>query len=241
MSTDLAVQLYTVRDLLAADRPGTLRALAEAGYAAVEPFQAHRDPHGLRAGLDAAGLSVCSAHTDVLGPDADAAFAAAPVLGTDTLIQAYLPPERFADADAVADTARRLDAAAIRAADLGLRVGYHNHHWEVATLIGGRTALEVLAERLAPEVLLEVDLYWAATGGADVPALLGRLGDRVGYLHVKDGPATVEGPMTAVGDGIVPIAAALAAAPAGARRIVELDRCAGDVLEALRASAAVLR
>lgn len=240
MSTVLAVQLYTVRDRLAADRPGTLRALADAGYAAVEPFQSHRDPHALRADLDAAGLSVCSAHTDVLGADADAAFAAAPVLGTDTLIQAYLPPERFTDADAVADTARRLDAAAIRAADLGLRVGYHNHHWEVATRIDGRTALELLAERLSPAVLLEVDLYWAATGGADLPALLGRLGDRVQYLHVKDGPATVEGPMTAVGDGIVPIGPALAAAP-GAQRIVELDHCAGDVLEALRTSAAALR
>ncbi|MDR7275391.1 sugar phosphate isomerase/epimerase family protein [Catenuloplanes atrovinosus] len=240
MSSVLAVQLYTVRDRLAEDRPGTLRALADAGYGAVEPFQAHRDPHALRADLDAAGLSVCSAHTDVLGDDADAALAAAPVLGTDTLIQAYLPPDRFTDADAVADTARRLNAAAVRAGDLGLRVGYHNHHWEVGTLISGRTALEVLADRLAPEVLLEVDLYWAATGGADVPALLGRLGDRVRYLHVKDGPATVEGPMTAVGEGVVPIAASLAAAP-GAQRIVELDRCAGDVLDALVASAAALR
>ena len=38
--------------------------------------------------------------------------------------------------------------------------------------------------------MLEVDTYWAAVGGQDVAALLGRLGDRVRYLHVKDGPIT---------------------------------------------------
>jgi sugar phosphate isomerase/epimerase len=236
----LAVQLYSVRDRLVEDRPGTLRALADAGYDAVEPFRAHIDPHGLRADLDAAGLTVCSAHADLLGADADAAFAAAPVLGTDTLIQAYLPPERFVSREAVADTAQQLNTAAVRAAGTGLRLGYHNHYWEVGTLIDGTAALEVLADLLTPEVLLEVDLYWAATGGADVPALLGRLGERVRFLHVKDGPATVEGPMTAVGEGVVPITASLAAAP-GAHRIVELDRCAGDVLEALVTSAAALR
>ncbi|WP_033337781.1 sugar phosphate isomerase/epimerase family protein [Catenuloplanes japonicus] len=236
----LAVQLFSVRDHLTDDRPATLRLLADAGYDAVEPFRVHVDPHGLRADLDAAGLTVCSAHTDLLGDDADAALAAAPVLGTDTLIQAYLPPERFATREAVADTAQQLNAASVRAAQTGVRFGYHNHHWEVGTLIDGVPALEVLADLLAPDVLLEVDLYWAATGGADVPALLGRLGDRVRFLHVKDGPATVEGPMTAVGEGVVPIAASLAAAP-DAQRVVELDRCATDMLTALATSAAALR
>ncbi|MEV0609991.1 TIM barrel protein [Polymorphospora rubra] len=233
--TSLAVQLYSVREQLAADRPGTLRRLADAGYRAVEPFDTHVDPHGLRAALDPLGLAVCATHGDVLGPDRDAVLAGAAVLGTDTVIQPMAPPRRFADRAGVEATARDLNAAAARAADHGMRLGYHNHHWELASRIGGRPALEVLADLLAPEVLLEVDIYWAATGGADVPELLRRLGDRVRYLHVKDGPATEAGPMTAVGAGIVPVAAALAAAPA-ARRIVELDRCATDVLAAIEES-----
>jgi sugar phosphate isomerase/epimerase len=85
-------------------------------------------------------------------------------------------------------------------------------------------------------VLLEVDTYWAAVGGQDVPALLGRLGDRVRYLHVKDGPITKEEPMTAVGTGLMPIAEVLAAAPSAEWHIVELDRCATDMMTAVEQS-----
>ena len=42
--------------------------------------------------------------------------------------------------------------------------------------MAARPALEVLAGSLDAGVLLEVDTYWAAVGGQDVPALLGRLG-----------------------------------------------------------------
>jgi sugar phosphate isomerase/epimerase len=88
-------------------------------------------------------------------------------------------------------------------------------------------------------VLLEVDTYWAAVGGQDVPALLGRLGERVQYLHVKDGPVTRDDPMTAVGAGRMPVAEILAAAPA-AWHVVELDRCATDMMTAVGDSLAWL-
>ena len=89
-------------------------------------------------------------------------------------------------------------------------------------------------------MLLEVDTYWAAVGGQDVPALLGRLGDRVRYLHVKDGPVTRDDPMTAVGAGLMPVAEILAACPSAEWHVVELDRCATDVLIAVRDSLAWL-
>ena len=97
------------------------------------------------------------------------------------------PLERWLDEDQVAATAARLNQAAERAADYGLRVGYHNHSQEFAASLGGRSAYEVFADQLRDDVALEVDLYWAATAKQDVPALLGRLGDRVKALHMKDG------------------------------------------------------
>ena len=98
----------------------------------------------------------------------------------------------------------------------------------------------MLADALDPAVLLEVDTYWAAVGGQDVPALLGRLGDRVRYLHVKDGPVTRDDPMTAVGTGRMPVAEILAACPSAEWHVVELDRCATDMLTAVRDSLAWL-
>ena len=59
----VAVQLYSMRDELARDRAGVLRRLAGFGYRTVEPFDVLTDPDGLRAELDAAGLAVCSVHT----------------------------------------------------------------------------------------------------------------------------------------------------------------------------------
>ena len=120
-----------------------------------------------------------------------------------------------------------------RAADHGVRLGYHNHDFELSSLIGGRPALEVLAGELDPAVLLEVDTYWAAVGGQSVPELLGRLGERVRYLHVKDGPVTKDDPMTAVGAGKMPVAEILAASRSVEWNVVELDACATDMMEAV--------
>jgi sugar phosphate isomerase/epimerase len=234
-SNPLGLQLYTVRDQLASGRSAVLEAIRGFGYAAVEPYDVLTDPEALRADLDEAGLAVCAVHAKALGDDADAFLDGARTVGADTVIVPWADPERFADADAIGALARELNEAAARAAGRGLRFGYHNHAFELA-LVGGRTGLEALADALDPAVLLEVDTYWAAVGGQDVPALLGRLGDRVRYLHVKDGPVTKDDPMTAVGGGRMPVAEILAACPSAEWHVVELDRCATDVLTAVRDS-----
>jgi sugar phosphate isomerase/epimerase len=234
-SNPLALQLYTVRDQLASGRKAVLGAIRGYGYAAVEPYDVLTDPEALRADLDEAGLAVCAVHAKALGEDAGAFLDGAKTVGADTVIVPWAPPERFADADAIAELARELNEGAARAAGLGLRFGYHNHDFELA-MVGGRTGLEALADALDPAVLLEVDTYWAAVGGQDVPKLLGRLGERVRYLHVKDGPVTKDDPMTAVGGGRMPVAEILAACPSAEWHVVELDRCATDVLIAVRDS-----
>jgi sugar phosphate isomerase/epimerase len=235
-SNPLALQLYTVRDQLASGREAVLKAIRGFGYGAVEPYDVRSDPEALRADLDAAGLAVCSVHARAFGEDAGPLLDGARTVGADTVIVPSVPAERFAGAAAIAALARDLNEAAARAADRGLRFGYHNHAFEFAPADGGRTGLELLADALDPAVLLEVDTYWAAVAGQDVPALLGRLGDRVRYLHVKDGPVTKDDPMTAVGAGEMPVAEILAACPSAEWHVVELDRCATDMLTAVRDS-----
>ena len=236
-----ALQLYSVREQLTADRAGVLAQVAAMGYGAVEPFGILNDPAGLRADLDAAGLLVCSVHATPTGADAEAVARAARTLGADMVIIPYLPPPRFADADSVLALARELNELAAQMAGRGLRLGYHNHDFELSSLVGGVPALEVLAHHLDDAVLLEVDTYWAAVGGQDVPALLRRLGDRVRYLHVKDGPVVDRNDvMTAVGTGRMPVAEILAANPSVEWRVVELDRCATDTMTAVRDSLAWL-
>src|ERR1700753_2648121 len=146
----VALQLYSVRDELGADRAGFLRRLAGSGYGTVEPYDVLTDPDLLRAELDAAGLGVCSVHTRPFGDDAEAALQGAQTVGADTVIVPYFPPERHAGADQVAAVAAELNEAAQRAAQHGLRLGYHNHDFELSSLIGGRPALGGRGDQLDP-------------------------------------------------------------------------------------------
>jgi sugar phosphate isomerase/epimerase len=64
----IALQLYTVRGLMAEDLPGTLRAVAAAGYRAVELAGLPETAPGALAGLiDAAGLRVVASHEGIEG------------------------------------------------------------------------------------------------------------------------------------------------------------------------------
>lgn len=118
-----------------------------------------------------------------------------------------------------------------------MTLGYHNHFWEFATMPDGRPALLHLFDHLAPTVFAEVDIYWAQVGGVDPKDLVTQLGSRVGLLHVKDGPADEPASsMVAVGDGVIGVPAVLEASPSARWHIVELDRCATDMFDAVERS-----
>jgi sugar phosphate isomerase/epimerase len=236
----LSLQLYTVRAELDRDVEGAVARVAEIGFRQVEPFGLTELGPRLAGPLAEHGLAAPTSHAGLLGADLPAVFEAAAKLGTGTLIDPYVDPKRWQAEGDVRQIATELNEVAAKAKDHGLTIGYHNHHFELESRIGGRHALEVFAEHLDPAVVLEVDTYWAAVGGADVPALLERLGDRVVALHVKDGDGSLDNTaQVAVGAGMMPVPAILAAAP-DSLAVVELDDFAGDMFTAVADSYAYL-
>lgn len=233
MSDPVSVQLYSVREALGADRPATLARLRAIGLTSVEPYAFANDPAGLRADLDAAGLTASSGHNSLVGvDDAELVFEAAATVGIPVAIEPAVR-DVWSDADAIKRLAAELNGLAEQAAAFGIKIGYHNHDWEF-TPVGDGTGYDVLLQELSPEVVLEVDTYWATVGGRDAAALLRDLGDRVGFIHVKDGslegdPVTTQLP---VGTGKVPVAGILEAAP-HAVRVLEFDQYAGDLFTGL--------
>ena len=233
-----AVQLYTVRDAIAVDLERTLARIAALGYDEVELYDFVTQVDRSARALPAAGLRAVSGHAHLVGVDAAPALDAARRLGMRFVIEPAVPRERWASARDIAATADALNAASAAAGDL--RIGYHNHAWEL-TPVEGRSGLELLAEHLVPDLVLELDLYWAAAGGADVPALLATLGDRVALLHVKDGVGTTDtNDQVPPGSGTLGIGRLMAAAPPHAVRIVEFDGYRGDIFDALAASIGAL-
>lgn len=239
----LSLQLYTVRDLLNADRDATLAAVAGLGLDEVEPYGIEHFPwlpealtqHGLRAG---------SAHTMPVNGDWTPSLAAAKALGVTTLIQPSPGDwDLLSSRDGIATLADRINAGAEQAADLGITVGYHNHDREFDSTIDSVSGFELLVSLLRDDVAIELDTYWAAFAGQDVPALLSRLGNRVTHLHIKDG--VLDGsrerrPNVALGQGDMDLDAVLSAG-AGKVWVVEFDEADGDLLPQVTASVEFLK
>jgi sugar phosphate isomerase/epimerase len=254
----LAVQLYSVRDALTSDPSTVLSRIADMGYVGVEVVcsaglppeieprvaEITVGPARLKPMLDAYGLVACAAHTAL--PErhnANAVLDEQELLGNDRLIISdlgALPGGRREDLDEL-DTlkraAERFNEAAALVAERGMRLGYHNHHWEWVPSIDGRPAYDVFWDHVDPSIVAEVDIYWAQVAGRKPAQEIAQLGSRAELVHVKDGPLVVGEPMTAVGSGKADIVPALQAGDHVRWHIVELDECAGDVFEALAASA----
>lgn len=232
-----SVQLYTVRDAIEEDLPGAIRRLAEIGYTQVEPYKFAERAEEFAAAFAENGITAPTGHAPLLSADQEEIFSAAKRLGIGTVIDPYIPAEHWQDADSIRDTAERLNAAAKKGAEHGIRVGYHNHAWELASKIEGTTALEYFAGLLDPEVVLEVDTYWAAVGGEDPVALLERLGDRVVAIHIKDGPVNDDRKaQLPAGQGEVDVWGVIAAAKSLEVGVVEFDDYSGDIFDGVAQS-----
>jgi sugar phosphate isomerase/epimerase len=236
-----SLQLYTVRDAISADLPGTIRKVAEIGFTQVEPYNFVATAKELGAALRDNGLTAPSGHAPLLSQDQDEIFGAASELGITTVIEPYIPAEHWQNAEDIQATATKLNAAARKGAEYGVRVGYHNHAWEVEASIEGRTALEYFATLLDPELVLEVDTYWVAVGGQDPVDILAKLGDRVKLIHIKDGPLTTDTKaQQPAGQGKVPVIDVIAAATSLEVGVVEFDDYAGDIFEGINESLSFL-
>ncbi|MBT2564996.1 sugar phosphate isomerase/epimerase [Arthrobacter sp. ISL-85] len=236
-----SLQLYTLRNAISEDLPGTIKKVAEIGYTQVEPYNFVATAKELGAALKENGLTAPSGHAPLMSQDQDEIFAAAKELGISTVIDPFLPAEHWQKAEDIQATAAKLNAAARKGAEYGIRVGYHNHAWELESTIEGRTALEYFESLLDPELALEVDTYWAAVGGQDPVELLERLGDRVKFIHIKDGPLNKDNKaQQPAGQGKVPVMDVIAAAKSLEVGVVEFDDYAGDIFEGIAQSLAYL-
>jgi sugar phosphate isomerase/epimerase len=185
----LSIQLYTLRSLGDLDR--ILDVAAEAGFRHVETVGSHLDDAAnVRAKLDARGLKTSTSHVSLaaLRERPDAVLEACRTLDFTQLFMPAVPPDqRDMAADGWRALGRELGEAAERFREQGIRLGYHNHHWELKPKEGGKTALELIFEAARGSPLAwQVDVAWLVRGGADPKEWLNRYRDLVVSAHVKD-------------------------------------------------------
>ena len=242
MSRRVALQLYTLRDepddrlsdVLARLSALGFEGVESAGYLGLGPAEFCRrcDQHGLAVPAAHLQSSIEDRETSELEGLAEA--------GVTTCVIPMLGAGVFADRSRILRAVDHIHRCAERAQSLGIRLGYHNHEWEFEQRIDGVPAHHVLFEALDPAIFAEIDVYWAQVGGVDPAEEIARLGRRATLLHLKDGPASdSEAPMTALGQGRVDLPRVLRCSQAE-WHILEIDRCEGDVWDAIEASAAYL-
>lgn len=168
-SPQLSVQLWSIKDDVAADFEGTLKKLKAMGFQGVEfagSFGAYeKDPKGLKAFLDKTGLKASGAHVhfDKLSPENfDATVAFYKAIDCKYLI---IPMDKRAfTPEGAKEVAAELEAIQKKLAPHGMHTGYHNHKPEMLGELN-KTPWDVIGKGTSHGVILQQDVGWTEVAG----------------------------------------------------------------------------
>lgn len=149
----------------------------------VSQLRRAQDDFGIEYCALSAALSSGGAN-DSLEEHFDKIVAEARLLGAGLVRIGMLPVPALRSVEAITEFCRRADSAAVRLADEGIALYYHNHHVEF-TKIDGTYLLDLIAE-LSPNVGFELDAHWIQRGGKDPARLISSFSGRVRMVHLKD-------------------------------------------------------
>ncbi len=188
----LGVELYTVRDLMKTDVPGTLAKVAAIGYKEVE-FAGYfdRSPKDLRAILDKNGLTAPACHVSyaVVQNKWPEAIEAGHILGHKYIICPWIDDSQRQSADGYKRAVELFNKAGEASRKAGIQFGYHNHFWEFLpdNNLGGKLPYDYMLESIDPANLkMELDLCWITVAGKDPLAYFKQYPGRFALVHVKD-------------------------------------------------------
>ncbi len=193
----VGLQLYTIRDAMAADLLGSLKKLSAMGYKTLE-LAGYSD--GKFYGYSAAefkkivsdlGMVVISSHSAVeskgitmdtakLMADAHAA------LGVKYCVQPWVNDE-----DRTIEKYKKMigdwNKVGKIMKEVGIQFGYHNHNFEFAKINGVVPYYDIFMPEMDKDLItMELDLFWASKAGQDPIAMFNKYPGRFQLLHFKD-------------------------------------------------------
>ncbi len=221
-----------------ADFDNILEKLADIGYCGVEPFHLFgKTPRDFASQVDDLGMKVSSSHYPWANHgEANEVADVVKQMGLSRAAAGYGPSD-FKTADDVERTVENINQVIERLKKHEVELFLHNHWFEFVP-VGGELPYHTL-QRECPNLLFEVDTYWAANfGECDPVAEVRRIRHRAPLLHIKDGPLVRDQAHVAVGHGAMDIPGVCTAADEDTIEwlIVELDACDTDMFTAVAES-----
>jgi len=198
MAIQIGIQLYSVRDSLAADPEGTLNALADLGLTRLEGAN-HRalTEDGIGFGISAdflaeimrdRGIEIIGCQINPLGLDRLPAILEFQQKIGNTRVGCDIEFYPYNDLEYVKRRADFFNQVGRVAAERDMEFFYHNHFQEFQRF-GDKTVYELLMEYTDPELVkFELDTYWAYRGGANPIDLFETYPERFVMSHQKDFP-----------------------------------------------------
>jgi sugar phosphate isomerase/epimerase len=212
-SVPVGLELYSVRDELAKDLMGTVRAVAKMGYEVVEFFSPYYQwtpdyAKEVRKLLDDLKTRCLSTHNgaNAFTPEGiQKAIELNQILGAKYVVMASAGG-RVEGLDGWKGVAERLTQASEKLKPLKMRAGFHNHKTEFVPIEGTRP-MDVLAANTPKDVTLQLDVGTCVDAGADPIAWINANPGRITSIHCKEwgaGAGEDRGYHTLFGEGDAP-------------------------------------
>ena len=249
-STQLAVQLYTLRDYTKtpADIASTFEKLAKQGWKAVQDSaMGEISTEELKKIADDNGITIAASHVSLeqIEEDAQKVIDRHAALGVKySAVGGYFPADEDYTVEKWTAFIDRFNAAAEKLKGSGLRYGYHNHSHEWIHLgdpLSAPRPIDLILEKLSPESWIELDTYWIAHAGGSPVSWIEKVAGRMPCIHLKDMIMSTPGrtqKMAEIGVGNLDWASILPACKAAGVEwyIVEEDHCWRDPFDSLKTS-----
>jgi len=196
-SFNVGIQLYTVRDAMAADALGTLKKLSNLGYKNLElanysngKFYGY-SPKEFNKIVTDLGMVNLSSHTQVeaAGITVDNAKKMADdhaELGVKYCIQPWVN-----EPDRTIETFKKMTGDWNKVGKImkgvGIQFGYHNHNFEFKNMNGIVPYYDIFMKELdADLVTMEIDLFWVSKAGQNPVEMFKKYPGRFQLFHLKD-------------------------------------------------------
>jgi sugar phosphate isomerase/epimerase len=190
------IQLWTVKEDMAADAKGTLTKLAGYGYKQIESFEGAKGIYwGMKNTefkklMDDLGMSLISSHCNNTVDFVRKASEAAEI-GVKYLICPYKGPQKSIDNFKRFNDEFNISGEICK--NNGIRFAYHNHDYSFK-IVDGQIPQKVMMDGTdASLVDFEMDIYWVVAAKEDPQAWFKNYPNRFKLCHVKDQIKTATG------------------------------------------------
>ncbi len=194
----IGLQLYTIRDAMATDVPGSLKKVADIGYKYLElagyadgKFYGYEPPE-FRKMVNGLGMEILSSHTQVEGAGVTLDNARKMAedhakLGVKYCLQPWIVEEMRTTIASYQKMAANWNQIGKVMKEFGMQFGYHNHNFEFDTVEGKVPYFDVMLADLDKDlVTMELDLFWTTKAGQNPVDIIKKYPGRFQLFHMKD-------------------------------------------------------